>query len=175
MHDDTPTTITWRDITGLTPAQRAVLASDEQHGFDPDTLLFMARDCAELASAQRRDKFLDRLALLVAVLAVAAVMAGMFLFGVPPFAHADDTQDAKFIAELASHNLVAGQGVPQVTFEAAQINGAHMMCSELGDGMSRGEILAQATRENPGPTARQMVTIVLNAAIDVYCPQYKGQ
>jgi len=90
-------------------------------------------------------------------------------------AHADDTQDAQFISELADHDFVAGQGVPEVTFEAAEIRAAHMFCSQLGQGMSRSEILDAVTSDNPGPTARSEATIIMNAAIDVYCPQYGGQ
>jgi hypothetical protein len=106
------------------------------------------------------------------MLAMATMTSALAVIVSPP-AHADDSQDAQFIAELADHHFVAAHDVPQAVFESAQIKAAQTICGMFAQGMTRADILTEITTDNPGPTAKQEVTIVMNAAVDVYCPQYK--
>jgi hypothetical protein len=45
--------LTWREITGLTELQRKLLADHERQGLGTETLLFMARDCAQVNLCER--------------------------------------------------------------------------------------------------------------------------
>jgi hypothetical protein len=106
------------------------------------------------------------------VLGIAVTLAALFGAGL---AHADDAQDEQFIQELADRGYIAREGVSQIDFEAAQINAAHLVCLRLGQGRSRSDVLAEATGDMPGPTVRKSMALVIDAAVDVYCPSMRGQ
>jgi Protein of unknown function (DUF732) len=98
---------------------------------------------------------------------VAAALAAVALTAAP-VAHADYEQDDKFIAELKAHGLIEGEDYAN---DNAEIVNAHNDCDELAKGTSRDTLVNEMPT---GIIPRSTWAITTDAAIDVYCPQFKG-
>jgi hypothetical protein len=100
-------------------------------------------------------------------LIVTAALVAAALTAAPAIAHADYAQDDKFIAELHAHGLSEDNGYAS---DNAEIVNAHNTCDELAKGASRDQLVNEMPT---GIIPRSTWAITTDAAIDVYCPQYK--
>lgn len=95
---------------------------------------------------------------------IAAAIAGLYMAGITPAAHATTWPDEQFITTLAQASIG-----PSSTIEAL-ITGGHQVCAYRSQGYSQAEVVrwAYLSTDLSGYQARWFV----DTAEGVYCPGY---
>jgi hypothetical protein len=82
---------------------------------------------------------------------------------VPPM-----SPDDRYIATLAQYGISSGSG------DAHTLHMGHAVCKHLGTGEPRDQIIGEVKQANPALPTIDAARIIVDSAINVYCPQYGG-
>ncbi|QNI07056.1 DUF732 domain-containing protein [Mycobacterium kubicae] len=82
-------------------------------------------------------------------------------------AQADTSSDAKFIA------LLKNEGISDHISPAHAIEGGHMVCTKLDQGMTPTEVANDVLNSSSMPAYHSGYFV--GAAIEIYCPQYEPE